>query len=249
MPYPVAAVRNKIMVPSAAVQTYSQKVLATASANLLVYFICGEASGTVMQEEKNNYDGAYTGVTLGETGIGDGNTCPWWDAANDYGNIYTAGLAGVFNGAEGTMAAWFKMNSAAVWADGVQRYIYRLSADSNNRIDFTKQAVANTLRLRYIAGAVDDNVSSTTLGATTAWFHLGLTWSVSADQVIAYINGVQDGATLTGLGTWAGALGSTVTVFGAATTVPASVHHGWGAHPAVWSTPLSASQMLDLATV
>ena len=249
MPYPVAAVRNKILVPSAAVQTYSEKVLATASANLLAYFICGEASGTVMQEEKNNYDGAYTGVTLGQTGIGDGNTCPLFDGANDYGNLYTAGLAGVFSGAEGTMAMWCKMNTAGVWSDATQRYLFVLRADADNRVDITKQTTTNQLRFRYTAGATEELVTDISLAGTANWFHLAMTWSKAADQVIAYINGAQVGATQTGLGTWAGALATTTTVIGAMNTTPSAPHYGYLAHVPIWNVALNSTQIASLATV
>src|SRR3972149_4677456 len=112
MPYPIAAVRERNFFQAVATLTYAEKVLATEPSNLLAYFICGEASGTVMQEEKNNYDGAYTGVTLGQTGIGDGNTCPLFDGANDYGNLYTAGLAGGVSGAAGGTGLGGEMNTA-----------------------------------------------------------------------------------------------------------------------------------------
>ena len=249
MPYPIAAVRERNFFQAVATLTYAEKVLATEPSNLLAYFICGEASGTVMQEEKNNYDGAYTGVTLGQTGIGDGNTCPLFDGANDYGNLYTAGLAGVFNGAEGTMAVWCKMNTAGVWTDSTQRYLYRLAADTSNRADITKQATTNQLRFRYTAGGTEELVTDTSLAGTANWFHLAMTWSVAADQVIAYINGAQVGATQTGLGTWAGALSSTSTVIGALNTTPSAPHYGYLAHVPIWNVALNSTQIADLATV
>ena len=46
----------------------------------------------------NGFDGAYTGVTLGQDGIGDGNTCPLFDGANDFLDFYSAGFSSAFNG-------------------------------------------------------------------------------------------------------------------------------------------------------
>ena len=105
----------------AAEEAYYEKVLGIQSANMLAYWPVWEASGAVADNIEGTAarDGAYTGVDLGQPGIGDGNTCPWWDGANDYCNIYSTSLRDAFNGAEGTIACWAKVNSAAVWTDGL----------------------------------------------------------------------------------------------------------------------------------
>ncbi|MFV1969356.1 MAG: hypothetical protein ACC628_28375, partial [Pirellulaceae bacterium] len=59
-----------------------------------------EASGSISDDlSPQGNDGAYTGVTLGQPGIGDGRTCPLFDGANDYNNIYSAALNTDFDGA------------------------------------------------------------------------------------------------------------------------------------------------------
>ena len=248
MPYPVAAVRNKILVPSAAVQTYSEKVLAMESANLLAYFICGEASGTVMQEEKNNYDGLYAGVTLGETGIGDGNTCPWWDGANDEGDIYTAGLNSGFSGTEGTAMVWAKVNSSAVWTDGTVRSAMAIAADVNNLWRIERSSTNNTLNFRYTGAGTSKSIVVGSLSYTT-WMCLLAKWSDTNDYHRAYINGSLVGTPASSIPTWVGALDATRCNVGARTNGPVDVWHGWLAHAAEWNTLLSDAQILDLATV
>src|SRR3990172_10333685 len=114
---------------------YYQKVLRTQRDYLLAYWMQAEGSGAVaLDTSGNSRTGAYTGVDLGQAGIGDGKTCPWFDGANDYNNVYTTSLRDAFNGSEGTVAIWAKVNSAAVWTDGANRIIFRLRVDGNNYV-------------------------------------------------------------------------------------------------------------------
>ena len=69
--------RSKLAVASyAGGATYYKKVLATEPANLLAYWPLNEGSGSVADNLEGTAarDGAYTGVTLGQAGIGDGWT-------------------------------------------------------------------------------------------------------------------------------------------------------------------------------
>src|SRR3990170_3594314 len=135
----------------AAEEAYYEKVLGIQSANLLAYWPVWEASGAVADNMEGTAarDGAYTGVDLGQPGIGDGNTCPWWDGANDYCNIYSTSLRDAFNGAEGTIAVWAKVNSAAVWADGLYRYVFQLRVDGSNLVIVRKDSTSNRLAWIY----------------------------------------------------------------------------------------------------
>lgn len=210
----------------------------------------GELSGTVSTDyspQKN--DGAYTGVSLGYRGIGDGRTCPLFDGANDLNNIYSAALNTDFNGLEGTIAVWAKVSAAGVWADATLRVIMRLRVDASNEVQIRKTATANQLSWLYVAGGTTDSVASTALGAATDWLHLALTWSDSEDSLKAYANGVQVGLTQTTLGDWTGVLSSTTCHIGAASTTPTNVWDGYLAHAALWTTPLTAAQVAALAVV
>lgn len=228
---------------------YYQRVLRTRGNALVAYWPMWEPSGTVainlqMTPARN---GVYTGVELNNPGMGDGRSAPYFDGTNDFCNVYSTALNSAFNNAEGTIALWAKVNAAAFWTDGLAHRLMILRADTNNRLFIFKPTTSNTLQWFYIAGATTKSVSLTI--SSTDWMHLALTWSKSADQMIAYVNGAQTGATQTALGTWAGALASTVCCVGAASTAPAEVHNGNCAHAALWSAPLSALEIAEIARV
>ncbi len=164
---------------------------------------------------------------------------------NDYNALGGSGIASDFDGEEGTFAAWLKVYNASVWTDANYRQIIRFRVDANNEVNMAKGAASNKLAIQYNAGGT--NKTATPDCSATTWTHFALTWSKAADQVKVYIDGSQSGATITGLGAWAGT--PTTTIIGAANATPTSVWNGYLAHAAVWTTPLSAAEILALATV
>ena len=80
---------------------YIYKVLTADEASgydpssLIGFWPQNELSGGVSIDHSGlGHDGAYTGVTLGQPGVpGMGMTSPFYDGANDFNNIYSAGLA------------------------------------------------------------------------------------------------------------------------------------------------------------
>lgn len=226
---------------------YKSRVLGTAPANLIAYWPLNEISGTVADNAEGTAarDGTYTGVALNNSTFTDGGPAGLWDGANDFVNIFTASLTAALNGSEGTIAIWGKVSGVGVWTGGVQRRLFRLLIDGNNQINLTKPTSNNQLSVNYASTGA--SLTRTIATSTTGWFHLVITWSKSADEVKAYFGGTQSGATLTGLGVWTGALFSAW--IGANTGVPAQVWDGYLAHAALWTTPLSAAQVLALATI
>lgn len=224
---------------------YTNKVIGLTP---IAYWPLAEPSGTtIVDESGNGRNGAYTAVTVAQPGIGDGRTSASFDGATSFGNIFSASLQGAFNGAEGTLALWAKVSAAGVWTDATARDLTNLGVSGSNVPRIQKPTTSNQMQCTYIAGGTNKTVNIGT--STTAWVHFAMTWSKSADQMIAYINGVQSGATQTGLGVFAGSLSATLTTIGAASTVPAAVWSGLLAHVAVWATPLSAGQIATLAVV
>lgn len=231
---------------------YRRKIL---SYGPIAYWMLAEAAGGVAYDEVTdpnhldiNQSGDHVGVTLGQPGIGDGRTCPFYDGANDYTDIYSAILNGAFDGAEGTALAWLKVFNAGVWIDGAARNAVRLhGTTATNLVAFRKDTTSNQVTLRYIAGGTIKDVVIAV--SAISWIALGLTWSASADEIRGYLNGVQQGATLTGLGTWAGVLSTTEVCIGAADTIPQAVTHGYVAHSALWDSALAPAIMADLAAV
>jgi hypothetical protein len=228
---------------------YMQRVLAT---DPMAYWMLDEKQGNVAHDvSRNEFHGTYTGVTLGQPGVGDGRTCPFFDGANDFVNIFSAGLAAAFNGAEGSLMIWAKVFNIGIWTDSTVRIAATLTADVvNNYLSLGRYATNNRLLSRYKAGGTYKDRSAgpfTDLG----FMLLTMTWSDSnnADELKFYFNGSQAGVTQIGLGAWAGGLNATDCVIGAINTAPVNVWHGWLAHSAYWNRVLAAAQIADLAVI
>ena len=228
--------------------TYTQKVIATAP---LAYWPQAESSGsTATDESGNGRNGAYTGVTLGATGIGDGRTAATLDGTTSFNNVYSASLDAAFNNAEMTIAGWFQVTSAGVWSDAANRAVMHIGADiTNNLIRFLKTTTNSQLVGRIVFGATAKSVTFTVSDPLT-WQHFAVTASKSGDAMKVYLNGVQQGATQTALGTWAGALSNVSCAVGCQRT--SALTMPWAgnlAHAAVWASALSAAQIATLAVV
>ena len=227
--------------------SYTNKVYALAP---LAYWPMAEASGaTALDASGNARNGAYTGVTLGQAGIGDGRSSASFDASTSYNNVFGASLSAAFNGAEGTLSIWCKVSGAGVWTDGVTRRVMYFLVNASNRVGILKPTTSNEIDCLYVAGGVSLGAGKTSFSSVD-WFHAGLTWSKAADQMIFYINGIAITPVSTGLGVFAGSLSSTQTLIGSLNTgAAAQVWSGLLAHAALWNTPLSAGQIAALATV
>ena len=226
--------------------TYRQKVL---SYSPIAYWMQAEAAGNdAYCEVDSNQDGSYTGVTLGQTGIGDGNTSPLFDGANDFNNVYTTTFRDVFNGAEGTLAIWIKVSGGGVWTDETTRRIVYLGADVQNYITIVKSSTNNRMVFTYEAFNIQKTIDNTSM-SETGWMSFAMTWSASEDKFKAYINGSQEGSTQTALGAWVGNLLDTSSCIGSLSTTPTQVWDGYLAHCAVWDSALAPADIADLAVV
>lgn len=226
---------------------YINKVKSVERQNLIGYWPMNEPTGAVaVDHSKELNNGAYTGVTLGQPGIGDGKTCPFFDGTNDFNNIYSAAFNVDFNGREGSCLVWAKGD----WTGTALRYLIGLRHSGTNAISIIKTSISGRVDFTYIADSTTDTVALTGLTGS-GWRVFALTWSLSAGsgELKAYVGGSQTGSTQTGLGTHNNTLGSTVATIGSANTTPASVWDGTLAHVPVWKTPLSAAQISNLAVV
>lgn len=221
---------------------YYRRVLAT---DPIAYWILGEAAGAtaVDQIDSPAQDGTHTAVTLGQPGIGDGNTCPLYDGAASFTDVYSAAFAGVFDGDEGTIAMWARVANAGVWSDATARLALNFFAlPSGDYIQFSKSAAANTFTMQRFAGGAADTVTVAT--TETDWVHFVFTWSRVADEVRGYVNGALHGAPVAGIAAWANALDASRTNIGCGNNaVPDFVYHGYIAHVAVWDRPLPSSRL------
>jgi len=227
---------------------YFAKVLATGP---IAYWPLWEASGTtarclVNPAQNGTYSSDVSTWPVG-TGMGDGNTAPQLDGANDSVNVLTAALIAAFNGSEGTLFQWIKVANAGVWTDLTRRDPFFVQVDGNNFCMMQKVSWANNrLGWYYTAGAVAESVTTGGLFSTD-WVPIALTWSKAADEMKAYWAGAQSGVTQTILGNWAGNVGAAV--LGATSAAPVNPWQGGLAHCAVWSRALSLTEYQALSIV
>jgi hypothetical protein len=249
-PFPWSCAASRVS--SVAVVTYTQKVLTLFGANVIGYWTLQDASGTVCTDVSGlGYNGAYPASphtpTLGQTGIGDGLTCASFDGTDDCANLYTAGLAGVFDGSKGTVLIWGKVAAAGVWTDATDRYLFDIGADSLNRVYAHRTTANSAVAIAYRANNVTKLVTVTS--SSTDWFHCGVTWDKTADKAIMYWAGSQTGTTQTGLGTWAGALATAQVVAGVYSTLYGNPWSGLLAHVLILNRAATPAEVAIVATI
>ena len=219
---------------------YSTKVL---SYNPIAYWPLWEASGGVAECLVNSaQNGAYTGVTLGQPGIGDGRTCPLFDGATGFVDVFTTTFRDAFSSTEGAIMLWCKMFNAAVWTDGQNRRAFDFRRDTSNRI-YTLKPNDNEYQLIHTGNGAHAYATHAT--STVAWFHWAFSWSLANTETLFYFNGT--GFDTNGAPTaWSDVM--TDALIGA-NVGPGNYFYGWLAHCAVWDTPLTPAQIADLAVV
>jgi hypothetical protein len=191
----------------------------------LAQFQMQEIDGTALLAKVNGaYDPAYNGTASNTTPgtIATGNlglAHTFAIASNSYGDIYSAALAAFFDGSQGTLGAFCKINNAAIWSDGNLNIIVRIGSAAEFAALYLPANV-DSLLLVYRAGGIGKSVTTNILGGTTDWFNVAITWDKAADEVRPYINGTQVGPTLTGLGVYGGGLTATQTTVGADSITP-----------------------------
>lgn len=165
-----------------------------------------------------------------------------FDGSNDVVNIYSSDLNSAFNPSEGSIVIWAKVSGSGVWSDGIQRTLIHIRVDGSNDMNIKKQT-SNLMQFVYTAGGV---IKSLAFAISPAgWTQYALTWNKSSDQAIFYINGIQNGATQTGLGTWAGNFNSTQTIVGAFDSSGSTPWSGLINDVRLYGRALSATEILN----
>ena len=222
----------------------SQRILAIKQSTLIGYWPLNETSGTTADDVSNtNANGTYAGTfTLNQAGIGDGSKAASFNGGRVSLATPIIALNAAFNPLKGTMFCWAKMANAGVWTDGVSRILFEIGVDANNRIFFNKSAANNRFDMFYNAGGVSKQIVKSSFSPMD-FFSMALTWDTVADQVKSYIGGVQNGATLTGLGVWVGALAAGFTAIADFNSAGSGNNHlGLEAHVAVWNEVLTSDE-------
>jgi N-acetylneuraminic acid mutarotase len=255
MPYPVASIQAAVSSRTARAGVpaipYHEKVLAIQPTKLIQYMRLNDTSGTAAVDSSGNgNNGAYTAVGLANAPGPDGVNCAYFDGvAGTRLTPYSADFASDLGIArEITIGVWMKAEEAALWLDGATHSLMKLrDGDANNVIEIYKTLNNNRITYSYKAGGVASVVHVATT-APLGWVPVMLTASLVSDAVCVFINGIQVGPTLTGVGTFANVIGSYETFFGAA-SVAGGVWKGWLAHACVWKVALTPAEALDWATI
>lgn len=229
-----------LLYPFASV-TYMQRLLALLGANTIAYYAHNEVSGSsALDSGPSARHGTYTNATLNQAAAYDR---AFTLAGTGYVTL-PASVGTAFNGAVGSAGQWVRVAAYATWRDATIRRSLIVQADSNNRIVLLKDS-SNThiLQAQYSAGGVAKTASLAQIPTLWSGFvHLGMTWSKSNDRMRLYINGVQSGADVTGLGTFSGT--PTTLLIGAGNTVPSQPWVGGLDDCFLATRELTAAEML-----
>jgi len=219
----------------------------------LTMFPLWETGGLIANDlSGNGRNGAFApgGVTYGQPGVGDGQGCAKLDgggAAVGYIDAYSASMAAAFNSSVGSMMIYAAPDDAGAWTSGAEKYIYRYRSTVNNRIDILKRAnPSDTIAAQYVANGVASSVELFGLSAAD-FYQIVLTWNKPGDRVRGYLNGLQFGPDVTGLGVWAGALNAGLCGIGAGGATNYEVWPGRLAYAVLWDREITPTEALAFA--
>lgn len=153
---------------------------------------------------------------------------------NDYINIDESNND--INTTAGTIVSVFTPSD---WGDASAAVLISYRVDGNNNIEFYHEDWDSLIRLKYKAGGIAKEATNTLI--KNILYHAVLTWDKTADEVKGYIDGSQIGATLNGLGNWAGSI--TIGKIGAARTPAQNFYEGSKKSTIIFPTALSAAQV------
>lgn len=228
-------------------RAYSQKLLGFDPRNLVAYWPCTEISGGVLQDiSPNRCHGVISNALYKQDGIGDSRASLKMTGTAPTCKLYSAELKSNFNRSEGTLAVWWKPSGIGDWNDGAYRTVIMIGADSSNEVGLSKGNGAHQFLYLYFATGATKLVIYNTPDPTN-WIQVAITWSRSADQVKAYYNATQVGATQTGLGNWTADITDDRSAIGSSrSAVSEAPGKGWVAHAIVFRRALSQPELAYL---
>ena len=228
---------------------YMQRVLAT---DPIAYWMQDEKQGLVSYDmvtarSDGARNGAYTGPTLGQPGIGDGRTAPFFDGVTDFDDVGTVSLLAAFPGPEGSLMVWDFPDPLSLNDAAFSRLFLARDNAAANVVDIQHTGVNANIRFQYTAGTVTET-GNANLGAQPTTFQcLLMTWSAANDRVRYYRNGGVADAEDNGLGVWGAQ--PTRALIGAGSVVPMQQYLGRLAHGALWNRELMPAVALSLGVL
>lgn len=226
---------------------------AKVSDGLIMYLpLNDDAGATTIEDISPESNDATNGGATFSNAVAPvaGERMPSFDG-NDYIDLYSAGFNTDFDPAVGSVAFWFQPNDETLWQDANFKYLFRLLADGNNVIQIYKNNdPANWLVFEYVAGGTYKAVvvDLTEAQQNDELKHVAMTWDTANDRLMVYLDGVQQGATVTGLGTWAGNLNQFATCLGAALVDGTFGWEGWMSHLRIYDRAINPLEVAHLAT-
>lgn len=199
---------------------------------------------TIADRSGNNFNGTVGGSMTGADWVtGKYGSALKFDGVNDRINIYSAGFASAFNGAQGAITAWIRIPDAAAWADNSQnRSAIALAPDESNYIRFLKPTSVNGLTINYNAGGTVEGFDYAT--SRTDWFHVSLIWNKPQDYTEIYIDGELVDRDTT-LGTWVGSLATTRANIGARLSDGTDPFKGNIDDVRIYNYPITTTQVVE----
>lgn len=222
---------------------YADKVLELSP---IAYWQLNEVSGTTIEDSSGNgYDGTYYGVTLNQID-GAGSTmgrAGLWDGLNDWADVFSAGLASVYNSDKYTVILWFKAYDSAVWSGTAYKFIVSLRTETGGSTvsaQLLKNNAENQLLLTYANG----NTFPTSAFSSTDWTFAAIVRDTSSNNEKWYLNNTEINSQA------ASAWTKTITraSIGALNQAHAEYYfYGYIQHVAIFDTALSSDQIAYLA--
>lgn len=186
-------------------QTYDEKVMDTAAANLIAYYPMNETAGTVVDNALGNsardltYLGSYN---LANTTFTNGDNAPRIPASSAI-QLHNTSLRDAWNGNVGSIMIWLKATNAAFWTDTTFKEAIRITGNNGAFIIGRKGNVSGRFEFMRRGSSTTQNHQLSGVGYTD-WFCVVFHWDQPSNEQKLWINGSQVGTTLTGLQSWAG---------------------------------------------
>jgi len=227
------------------VETYDQLIARQMAGNEVFHFPLDEESGTTMTNLFGTGDGTHSGAAATPSAGFDGGYARFFDGINDYSDLVPANAwAALFDGAEGSIAAWAKVFNAGVWTNGVINRIVTIEVGiTNDYIYIWKNSSSNNLQIQFRVASTSIHSVSHTM-STTEWFHVAIAWTDNGNYSRMFINGSQVGSDLDNAAAWAAPPSGVRNTIGAFSTAAVQPWHGYERNVACCKVALTDAQIL-----
>lgn len=219
-------------------------------ANLVRYWPLDDQAGNADDLSPYAEDGTYAGPTLENDNAPDGRPCPTFDGNNDSVDIGTNLDTDLGQWSSATVFGWMKVSATGIWTDGTYDNIIDIEGNGDNNMFFRKTSGNNEVQWKVELSSESDFDSYTLpagLVSSVQWISWAVTWNWTGSQtdIVQYINGAQVNTATNSQEFDAGVLNWDARI-GSSDSGAGSHWSGAICHVALWSTDLTASEILLL---